>query len=352
MHSSPGPAPALSLHCHAYAPLRPALLALWLFFWLVPTALAQSSEHLGQVMVRVRDRSTEDSLTQARVQLIRFPDGIVSEQFTASDGGVQFSGISVGAYTIRVSRQGYESGEARVDFRRGDASLQTVDILLSAVKEDRAVAPGGTVSAGDLRIPDNARKEFERGMRLLNEKKRPSDSIAAFQRAIDLYPNYPDAYFLMATAQIQTNAAPAAEASLRKAISLNPRTTLPYYPLAMLLFSQRRYGEEQKLLEQAQSLDNTDWRWPFELARCEAQENHWEPAVRHALESSKLPNAATKVHLLLGDIYSNTGRTRDAIEELELFVKLDPESPYVTRIKKVLPELRAQLASDTSAKPQ
>jgi len=123
-----------------------------------------------------------------------------------------------------------------------------VDIPLLPVDQDRIGAPGGTISADDLKIPESARKEFERGKRLLNEKKDQLESIAAFRRAIELYPDYSDAYFLLGTAQMQLNDAKAAEASLRKAIALDAHRTGPYYPLAMLLFGQRRFDDEEELL--------------------------------------------------------------------------------------------------------
>lgn len=296
-------------------------------------------------MVRVHDRISEELLAQVRVQLIRFPDAIVDEQFSGSSGSVQFSGISVGAYTIRATLQRYESGEAHIDFRNGDRTLQNVDISLALERHEEDGAPAGTVSAEALRIPEKARKEFEHGSRLLNEKRDLSRSIAAFQRAIQMYPGYAEAYFLMGTAQVQSGASSAAEASLRKAIALNPRMSVPYYPLAVLLFAERRFGEEEQLLFEAQKLDPADWHFPFELARCHAQQGHWESALAYGLVASERDNVPPKVHLLLADICANSNRPRQAIAELELFAKLDPTSSYMERVREVLPILRQRSAA-------
>ena len=315
--------------------------------WLPQSSVTQGSDHIGQVVVRVHDRISEELLAQVRVQLIRFPDGTVGEQFSSASGSVQFSGISVGAYTIRATLQGYEPGEAHVDFRNGDSTLQNVDISLTPRRRVESGAPNGTVPVEVLKIPENARKEFEHGTRLLTEKKDLSRSIAAFQRAIELYPDYADAYFLMGTAQIHIGAAPAAEASLRKAIALNAHMTAPYYPLALLLFGERRYAEEEKLLFEAQKLDAADWRFPFELARCHAQQGQWDEAIRQGQAASRSPNAPSKVHLLLSDIYANANRPREAVEELELFAKLDPKSTYMDRVREVLPILRQRSAAST-----
>jgi hypothetical protein len=303
---------------------------------------------MGKVLIRVRDRINEEQLAQVQVQLIRFPNGVVGEQFTGSDGSVQFSGLSVDTFPVRASCQGYEPGEAQIDLRNGDRTLQSVDITLMPRRHEESGAPNGIVAASTLKAPDNARKEFERGSRLLNEKKDFSRSIAAFQRAIALYPSYADAYFLMGTAQMQTSAASDAEVSLRKAIALNGHMTAPYYPLALLLFGQHRYAEEKELLLTAEKLDATDWRWPFELARCHAQQGAWESALRYAVTASGSTDVRPKVHLLMADIYANSDRPREAVAELELFAKLDPKSSYMERVREVLPILRRRAAASAS----
>jgi hypothetical protein len=297
-------------------------------------------------MIRVRNRINEEGLAQVQVQLIRFPDGVVGEQFTGSDGSVQFSGLSVGAFTVRASRRGFEPGDAHIDLRNGDT--QNVEISLMPSKQEPN-GMRGTISANALKVPDNAKREFERGSQLLNEKKDFDRSIAAFRRAVELYPSYNQAYFLMGTAQIQINDASAAEASLRKAIDLDPHMTAPYYALAVLMFGQQRYAEEKELLLEAQKLDATDWRWPFELARCDAQQGQWDSALRYGLAASGSVNVPPKVHLLLADIYSNSNKPREAVAELELFAKLDPKSSYMGRVREVLPILRQRAATSASS---
>ena len=333
---------------HLYS--RVATIAAALLFF-CPLGFAQStaqvSDHAGKVLIRVHDRVSEEQLAQVQVQLLRFPEGIVGEQFTGSDGSVQFSGLSIGTFTVRASLQGYEPGEAQFDLRNSDRTLQTVDVALISRRHEGSEAPGGIIAADVLKIPDNAKKEFERGGRLLNQKKDFNRSITAFQRAIQLYPGYADAYFLMGTAQLQVNAVSAAETSLRKAIALNAHMTAPYYPLALLLFGQHRYAEEKELLLEAQKLEASDWRWPFELARCHAQQSQWENALQYGVAASASANAPPKVHLLLADIYANSNRPREAVAELELFAKLDPNSSYRGRAQEVLSILRERAAAST-----
>lgn len=331
---------------------RPGLV--WIGFLLLllcpDSSLAQaSSDH--QITVRVHDLHGENPIDRARVQIIRFPDQVALDQFTDGSGNVHFGGLSSGSYIVRASAHGYRTGEIRVDFRRGEQE-QVVDIPLARSEKESVGSREATVSKRILSIPDNALREFKRGEKLLNEKKNPRESISSFEHAIELYPKYSDAHFMMGMAHMQMDNSKAAEGAFRTAIALDASRTDTYYPLAMLLFSQRRFSEEKELLFAARKADESDYRWPFELARCEAQQAHWNEALRYALDAAKQEKAAPKVHLLLSDIYSNSGRSKDAVSELELFVQLDPQNPYVARVQEVLPELRRRAASADAHEPK
>src|SRR5229473_2850931 len=132
----------------------------------------------------------------------RFPDGLVAQQFTDSSGTTTFTGFPRGSYIVRAAHSGYQTNEVSVDFRRGDA-LQSVEISLSPLEKDQPGKPGSSIAVQDLRIPENARKEFERGTKLLNEKKQPRESIAAFEKATELFPQYADAFLFLGTAHLQ-----------------------------------------------------------------------------------------------------------------------------------------------------
>src|SRR5260370_7523842 len=127
-------------------------------------------------------------------------------------------------------------------------------------------------------------------------------SSDALQRAVNLSHGYAYGYFLRGTEERQASAASDAEAFLRKAIALDARFIAPHYPLALLLYAQQRYAEEKELLLEAQKLDATDWRWPFEIARFHPQQGHWESALRHRITAHARPQPPPKTPLILPDI--------------------------------------------------
>lgn len=292
------------------------------------------------VEVRVTSLESEQPLERVRVDILRFPDEYIQGGFTDASGRLDFHGLSTpAAYVLRAEKDGQRTTEVRFDMRRGE-SVQEVSIRMPALKAASNAQPGGVTSVRTLSIPAPASKEFQKGAELLNQKKNPRASIEHLQKALAIYPGYFEAYFLLGMAYLQLNSPGEAQDALRQAIKLNPKFIEPYYPLATLLIGKKAYGEGQRLLQRAQELDPNDWRWPFELARSEAYQKQWDQALAYGQSALKMQNAPPKVHLLMADLYSNTGKPDKAIEELEEFEKLDPSSPYIPRVHRVIAELR------------
>jgi tetratricopeptide (TPR) repeat protein len=206
---------------------------------------------------------------------------------------------------------------------------------------------GALVNVHTLALPEKAVLELEKGSSLL-KRDRAKESLEHFDKAIAAAPSFCEAYYLKGMALLQLQAG-YADAMLSKSIELNSKFMPAYYPLALSLFSEHRYQEEQKLLQAAMQQEPNSWQWPFEMARSLATEKQWYPAARYVQMALSRPNAASKVRLLASDIYSNSGSPEKAVEQLEEFLKQDPGSPYAKRVNEVLPTLRRQ-AAGTSEK--
>lgn len=303
------------------------------------SAQAPSAAYIS-VGVRVTDVNSEQPINQARVELLRFPDTIVQLAISDSTGQVEFLRVLANqTYVLRASKYAYQTSEFEFDTRR-EEFVKRLFISLRPLESKKPGAPGDSVSASSLGVPPEAAKEFREGLKLLNDRKDASGSLRYFQKAVNIWPNYAEAHFLMGMAYLQTNSAGEAEVALRKAMQIDPKLLGPYYPLAVLFFTQKRYGEDEELLRKAMALDPQGWQWPFELARCYAKQNQWEKALEYGQMAHERPNAPTKVHILMADLYSATGSPAKAIEELEKFARLDPSSPLLPRVQQALAGLR------------
>jgi tetratricopeptide (TPR) repeat protein len=89
----------------------------------------------------------------------------------------------------------------------------------------------------------------------------------------------------------------------------------------------------------------------LDLAMCSAKQTKWQEAIKYGQAALGRPNPATKVHLLMADLYSNSGNAAKAVAELEAFEKLDPKSPYIVRVEQVLPQLRQRATQEAAGTP-
>lgn len=302
-------------------------------------ALSLAQGLVATVDIRVVDAQAEQPLNQVKVELLAFPDRFVQMAHTGSSGRVELFNIPLGSYIVRASHAGYTTADVRIDIRRGE-STKFVELRLQSVRSGETLTTVGVVSERTLAIPAPALKQMEQGIRLLNEKKDAKRSLQHFRKAIELYPPYYEAYFMLGMAHVQLNSPGQAQLALEKAIELNPTFLEPYYPLSVLLMSEKKYEQAEHLLQKAMQLDTKDWKWPFELARCHASRGQWDKALSYAEMAHAHPNPPSKVHILMADLYSGVGQTVKAVEELEKFIKLDPTSPYVPRVKAALKQLR------------
>ncbi len=321
--------------------LRPvAVLSFVVLGLFCPSIYGQGGVGSFSLKIRVTDSVTETAIEQVRVELLKFPAGVVQVGFSDASGLIDFSGLQPDTYTIRGSKQGFLEGEVQVDVRRGEFS-KSVSLRLEKARQSGPDLSSGVVSARALAIPEAAQKEFLQGSKLLQQEKNPKKAIPYFRRAVELFPNYFEAYFLLGMSHLQLNEQSEAQHAFSRAMALNPESLAPYYPMAMSLFSQKRYAEEEVLLLKAVALDKEGWQWPFELARCSAAQDQWAKALEYAQRTINLPTVPPKAHILLADIYSGTGKNDMAVAELKRFLELDPASTYAPRVKKELERLTA-----------
>lgn len=291
------------------------------------------------LIVRISDQDTGSALEQVRVEIVIFPDTIAQMAFTNSAGSVEFRRIEQSLFLLRATKNGYQPYEESVDLNRLSMEAPTIWVRMQRVPVKDA-PPGGVISARLLGIPEAARREFKAGLDLMGAGNDLQGGIGHFRKAIDAFPNYYEAHYMLGMAYLKMGKALDGEASLRRAIEINPGFFDPYYPLSELLIFQQHYEEAEKLLLKPFREDPESWQWPFELGMCYGKMRQWEKGIamgRLALERKNVPS---RIRLLLADLYNNAGETSKAILELETYLKENPESPMAPRAKEVLRQLR------------
>lgn len=211
-------------------------------------------------------------------------------------------------------------------------------------------SPDATVSVRQLRIPDKAKFAFNKGTQKLAAKDY-AGGIAEFQKAIAAYDDFYEAYYKIGIANLEMQANEAAEAAFRKSIALSEsKYTPPLFGMGLALASQKQYADAESYIRAGLQLEPTSpsglltlgWALYSEQRVVEA-----EKAARDAVLYN--PNLAM-AHLLLAQIHRRQKDSAAMVNDLDAYLRLDPDSSRSRALRTTRDEAQQSLAREQNAK--
>lgn len=261
---------------------------------------------------------------------------------TNKDGRVEFQSYT-GKHRVRIRGADIVTYDGDFEVMPGESfSVQRI-----RVKRSPGGATGspvsGVASAARFAIPDQARKEYEKGRDLLTQRKW-EDARERFEAVILAAPEFDLGHYYHGVAALQLKDEPTARASFEKAVTLNERFAEAQRTyVRLLLLPAREYPKVADLL--AKSLlvepDNT-WALTY-LAYAELQLQKFSDAQLHAqrvhgLEHQGMANA----HMIAAYALDAQGKKKEAIREFKLYLKEDPKGPNVKRAQEFIARLEQE----------
>jgi hypothetical protein len=290
--------------------------------------------YYGNISEKVRDATVE----------LMDPVGGSSEmdkKLTDQSGQVEFN-TSTGQHRIRITADGTYPYEG--DFLISPVETFHMENFQLRRKEDAAgnAAPAGTdtVPVIRLKIPEKARKEFEKASSSMSEEDW-SASRKYFQAAIDIYPKYDLAYNGLGIACLRMKDTQAAEQAFRKAIELNGKFAEAQRNLARIVLGTHNYQEAASLLNQSLESEPTNAWALTNAAYAELQLHRFKDAAAHALQVHALPHKDfANAHVIAAYALDAMGQKQEAIAQWELYLKEDPKGPNASRARDELVRLK------------
>ena len=232
---------------------------------------------------------------------------------------------AAGSYQVVVEEMGYQTATQRLDV---NGPVSGIYIELRSVHTAGTMVSGNpTVSARELSIPRKAHDDMQKGLAKLNGKPDYQGSIKDFERAIQEYPDYHEAYAQMGVAYLHLGNNTNSEQALRKSLELSKNQDVDALIwLATLLSNGDKYAEAEPLARKAVDLNPNSWQANSELARALLGLNRFEEAEKNAQAAVKLRPDNPLLYLIEANIH----------EQLQ--------EPGVTRRSEQLSETRAERA--------
>lgn len=264
----------------------------------------------------------------------------MDQKVTDQDGRVEFN-TTTGVHRIRISGADFYPLESEIEIAPvEDLHVETFKVKRKTGVETTKQNEQNAIPAVRLKIPDKARKEFEKGSKSL-EDQNWSASRKYFQAAIDLYPDYDLAYNGLGVACSQMNDTPSARQAFVKATQLNDKFAGAQRNLARILLSEHNYEQVALLLNQSLSVEPTNAWTLTNAAYAELQLHKFKEAAEHALQVHKLPHEGlANAHVIAGYALEALGKQQEAAAEWKLYLKEDPRGPNAKRAKEAVARLR------------
>lgn len=193
-----------------------------------------------------------------------------------------------------------------------------------------------TVSVHELSVPRKALDAFNKGIRRLAASD-PNGSIPEFQRAIEEFPGYYEAYDKMGIAELELKRDKDAELAFRKSIDLSDGNYAePQFALGVILGGDyQRYAEAQTVIQAGLAVDPSSAAGYYSMGWLLYLTNRYAEAERNALMAAVYAPKAPVIRVLLAEIHIRQGNRSALAEDVDAYLKLDPNGPFSGEAKAI-----------------
>ena len=263
--------------------------------------------------------------------------------YTDQEGRFELPNVSPGEYTIEAEsdrERRFDTGSERVQVRRGVASLVTIYL-----KEKKTQARTGgdksvSVAMLDQKVPSAAKKEFESAGRFAAEGNA-TESIAAFRRAIAIYPDYLMAHNDLGAQLLEQGQLDEAAAELRAAIKIDPKAANPQINLGIVLEQQNNFTESLATLDKALSLEPASPAAHLYAGMASVKLNDTSRGEKELQTAYDLGGTSYAIALLhLGKLYMKRGEREMAIKAFESYLHESPNAANAAQVEELIGKLR------------
>jgi len=263
-------------------------------------------------------------------------DGVTRKFETKSDKKGSFIQIGLPSAAYKVTAEA-KAGTATANTRVSQRGPSTVKLVIGGGGGND---PGVAAKAAELR------KAFDEGVALSREGKY-DDSVASFNKAIELNPKCQDCFYNIGFAYAQKKDYAKAEENYKKALEVKPDYAEAYNGLANIYNAQRKFDLAAEASAKASQLSAAA---PGALAGGNADSLYNEGVI--LWNGGKIPDAKAKFqaaiaanpnhaesHYQLGMALVNEGKLAEAGGEFNTYLKLSPEGPNAATAKALVAQL-------------
>ncbi|HTQ53617.1 MAG TPA: tetratricopeptide repeat protein [Bryobacteraceae bacterium] len=263
------------------------------------------------------------------------------------DGHFRFRDIEAGAYVLGAFVPGRGEMRRTIEVGPGEARagnrIELVVELHDGEFESRdSLRRSAMVSAKELAIPASARHEYEEAVRNL-ARHEVDAATGHLQRAVEMAPQFAEAWNHLGTIAYQTHDFPRAESCFRKALAADPSSFQPLVNLGGVLINLNKFDEALKYNLFAALSHPSDALANVQLGMSYFFLNKLDLAQKYLTAARRIdPAHFSHPQLILAQIDLRRNDRAGAAAELAEFLQYHPDSPQKDKIRDDIARLRGQ----------
>jgi tetratricopeptide (TPR) repeat protein len=280
--------------------------------------------------------SNNQPLQNTWVQLQGVVSGKITSTYTDTDGSFEFPDLPDGDYLVLARSQQDEASE-QVHVRFGQIWVTLKMPLRAALRGNGQT----TVSASQLQVPDKARGELQKAQEAI-DKGKLANAARSIEKALSIYPHYPEALTLRAAFELQDRHLDQALVDADLATQYDPTYGQAYFVLGATYGSLRQFDQAIRILDRGIATAPNPWMGYFEMGKVLVAKGEFAAALHQADKASRLvPRNFPPIHLLKAEAYVGLKDHATAITELQAYLKAEPAGPSAQLARQRIEQLRA-----------
>jgi tetratricopeptide (TPR) repeat protein len=314
-------------------------------------AVCQISHNNVTISGIVMEEGSNERIEHVHIRLCDGGGNQLEETATAQSGEFAFRGLQRGHYILTLEANDYESTEMQLDMSYTSDKGMTI-YLKPVVKPSSAGSGGPPVSAHELSMPEAARKLLHSGQKKLYGDKDPQGALTDFQQAVSTAPGYYEAHREIAIAYMTMGKAEEAQASLRKSIEVSGDTYGDAeIDLGTLLIEKGDVEAGEKAVRRGVELNPSSWMGFYELGKLDLGRDRLDLALKSAEQAKSLAPNRPIIYRLLANIHMRQKNYKELLADLDVYIKLDPDSPAGLRAVQMREQIAQEVAKQSQAAP-
>jgi len=267
-------------------------------------------------------------------------NGLRRDTLSDNDGNYEFRGMNGGRYRVYainpdVPEQYCDPIEADTNRAYSNRLQVDINLRLPLHKEKKDVNPGiVNVSEAAQNIPKPALKAYEQGLKLQKENKG-DQALAAFNQAVELYPEYFQALTERANLLMGRSQLAEAAADFERALRLNDKYVPALRGIGYCQIQQKQFEAAVSNLERAFVMEPKVPLTLLLLGYANLSLGRYEAAKQCLQEALKLgPESAARAHVYLAEVFAQEQKFKEAADSISRYLTLKPDAADAAELRK------------------